>query len=109
MDDFESELSGLFEEAVDPSVGAPLAGVALARIRREDDRRGLALTTAGVIGVAAAASVIGASGAVRAIRDLVAEAVHNAPHTLNPEVLWPMAAIVLAGCAVQALRTARAL
>jgi hypothetical protein len=107
MADFESELSGLFETQVDPSVGPPLASAAVARIRGQEEGRSLAITTAAVIGVAAAGSVVGASGALRAIRFLISEAVASAPHSIPPTVLWPMAALVMAACAVQALRTAR--
>jgi hypothetical protein len=109
MADFESELSELFETEVDPSVGAPLASVAVARIQQQDEGRSLALTAAAVIGVAAAGSVVGASGAVQAVRVLFTEAVASVPHSIPPTVLWPVAALIMAACAVQALRTARAL
>jgi hypothetical protein len=107
MADFETELSGLFETEVDSSVGPLLASAAMARIQNQDEGRSLALTAAAVVGVAAAGSVVGASGAIRAIRMLAAEAVASAPQTIPPTILWPMAALIMAACAVQALRTAR--
>ena len=109
MADFESELSGLFETQVDPSVGPPLASAVMARINTQDEGRSMALTAAAIIGVAAAGSVVGASGAVRAIRMLATEAVASVPHTLPPTLLWPIAALIMGACAVQALRTARGL
>jgi hypothetical protein len=108
MADFERELTELFEAQVDPSVGPPLADVAVARIQQQDQGRSLALTSAAILGVAAAGSVVGASGAVQAVRLLFTEAVAKAPHAVSPAVWWSMAAVIIAAGAVQALRTARA-
>ena len=110
MADFENELSGMFQTAVDPAVGPGLAEAALARIARQDRRRGLALTFAGAVGVLTASAVAGASGATQAARELASQALVLTTMPVNlMQIVWPMAAIGIAVCAIQALRTTRAL
>jgi hypothetical protein len=98
MADFETELSGLFQEetGIDAAVGERLADKALARIDGEDRRRGLVLTTAVITGVAAAVSVVARSGAVGAVRDLAALALAHSPAMPATTVIWPLAAAALA-------------
>jgi hypothetical protein len=110
MADFENELSGMFQAAIDPAVGPALAEAALARIARQDHRRRLALTLAGAVGVLTAGAIAGASGATQAARELAGQALAmTTMHVSLLQVVWPMAALAIAVCAVQALRTTRAL
>jgi hypothetical protein len=106
MADFETELSGMFQTAVDPAIGPALAEAALARIAREDHRRSLALTLAGVAGVV----IAGASGAPQAARELIAVSFALATAPVQPmALLWPVAALGVAVGAIQLMRTSRAL
>jgi hypothetical protein len=96
MADFETELSGLFLQETDEAAGERAAQTAVARIDREDRRRGLVLTTGMITGVAAAASVVARSGAIGAMRDLLAQALAHPPSMQVTPAIWPLAAAALA-------------
>ena len=110
MADFEDDLSGMFQTAVDQTVGRALAEAALARIARQDQRRRLALTLAGAVGVLTAGAIAGAAGAPEAAREFAVQmmALSNASMT-SMKVVWPLVAVGVAVCAVQALRVTRTL
>ncbi|MDB5453763.1 MAG: hypothetical protein JWO33_2341 [Caulobacteraceae bacterium] len=111
MAEFETQLSGLFQEEteIDSGLGERLARAALTRIDGEDRRRGLILTTALFTGVAAAGALVARSGAIEAVRDLFGQAMTHAPPLPAGTLLWPAAALAMGIYAAVSLRPSRTL